>query len=240
MRLQVESTTASPSSSLGQPLGERTAGVQVQRDALAQLDRCSVVRNACEGQLHEAKWVRGRTIATSAKPARIRSAAAAAAPALVPEDEQRAVVREDHERHRHRGVEVAAFEACGADADPERQEDDRAEDRARREPVERLERRHADTKDTLARGASASVPARRRARPSRQRASGRRRRRASARRGSRGRRRSARSRRAPCRRRPRRARAARPRSASRSGRAAGSEACSPRSGRRRRRARRRG
>ena len=60
---------------LGQPLGQRAARVEIQRDTFAQLDRRSVVRNAGESQLHEAKWVRGRTIATSAKPARLRSAA---------------------------------------------------------------------------------------------------------------------------------------------------------------------
>ena len=59
---------------LCQPLGERAARIQIQRNPLAQLDRCSVMRDAGEGQLHEAKWVKGRTMATSAKPARIRSA----------------------------------------------------------------------------------------------------------------------------------------------------------------------
>ncbi len=53
---------------------EVAAGGEVERDALAQLDRRLVVRYACEGQLH-AKWVIGRTTATSAKPARLSSAA---------------------------------------------------------------------------------------------------------------------------------------------------------------------
>ena len=57
-----------------EPGRERTAGVEVERYPLAQLDRGAVVRDAGERELHEAKWVRGRTTATSAKPARQSSA----------------------------------------------------------------------------------------------------------------------------------------------------------------------
>ena len=52
----------------------RTARLEIQRNTLAQLDRRAMVRDACEGQLHDAKWVKGRTIVTSANPARLRSA----------------------------------------------------------------------------------------------------------------------------------------------------------------------
>ncbi len=55
--------------------GQPPARVAVERDALPQLDRSAVVRDADERQLHRAKWVSGRTSATSAKPARVRSAA---------------------------------------------------------------------------------------------------------------------------------------------------------------------
>ena len=54
MRLHVESTTASPPE-LGR--ASAAARVAVERDALAQLDRSAVVRDADERQLHEAKWV---------------------------------------------------------------------------------------------------------------------------------------------------------------------------------------
>ena len=57
-----------------EPLSERSARVEIQRDALAQLDRSSVMRHAGQSQLHEAKWVSGRTIATRTNPARLRSA----------------------------------------------------------------------------------------------------------------------------------------------------------------------
>ena len=61
---------------VGQLLGERPARVEVERNALPQLDRCAVVRDADEHERsHEAKWVSGRTTATSAKPARLTSAA---------------------------------------------------------------------------------------------------------------------------------------------------------------------
>ena len=68
MRLHVESTTAS------QPVraelaGERGGAVGVHRDAFPQLDGGLAVRDADEGEPHEAKWVRGRTTATSANPA---------------------------------------------------------------------------------------------------------------------------------------------------------------------------
>jgi hypothetical protein len=59
---------------LAQVVRERRRRRAVERDALAQLDRGAVVRDADEGQLH-AKWVSGRTTATSAKPARLSSAA---------------------------------------------------------------------------------------------------------------------------------------------------------------------
>ena len=54
--------------------GQRPARLEVECDALTQLDRSLVVRHACERQLH-AKCVIGRTIATSAKPARFSNAA---------------------------------------------------------------------------------------------------------------------------------------------------------------------
>ena len=130
-----------------EPFGERPAGLEVERDALAQLDRSLVMRHACERQLHAAKWVRGRTIATSAKPARLSSAARPPAPAFVPQHEQRGVRGEDQQRDGHRRVEVAALEAGCADADPERQHDERAEHRPGCEPVERVERRHPDAQD---------------------------------------------------------------------------------------------
>ena len=60
-----------------EPLGAAApARVEVERDALPQLDRSAVVRDADERQRgHEAKWVSGRTMATSAKPTRLSSAA---------------------------------------------------------------------------------------------------------------------------------------------------------------------
>ena len=57
---------------LAVPLGELARkgarGGQVDRDPLAELDRGAVVRDAGERELHDAKWVTGRTTATSAKP----------------------------------------------------------------------------------------------------------------------------------------------------------------------------
>ena len=55
--------------------GERGRGARVERDTLAQLDRRIVVRDADEGEVHEAKWVSGRTTATRAKPPRLSRAA---------------------------------------------------------------------------------------------------------------------------------------------------------------------
>ena len=47
----------------------RAAPVAIDGDALPQLDGGLAMRDSDEGEPHEAKWVRGRTIATSAKPA---------------------------------------------------------------------------------------------------------------------------------------------------------------------------
>ena len=47
---------------------ERRRAVEVDRDALAELQRSPVVRDAGEREPHDAKWVRGSTIATSAAP----------------------------------------------------------------------------------------------------------------------------------------------------------------------------
>ena len=59
MRLHVESTTASqPERELA---GERGGAVGVDGDALPQLDGRLAVRDADEGEPHEAKWVSGRT-----------------------------------------------------------------------------------------------------------------------------------------------------------------------------------
>ena len=105
------------------------------------------MRHAGESQLHSARLTREvgqRKDDRHEREARkAQEGTPPAAPALVPEHEKHRVVREDHERHRHRGVEVTALEASGADADPECQEDDGAENAPRREPVEGVERRHA-------------------------------------------------------------------------------------------------
>ena len=65
MRLHVESTTAShPRASSPR---ERGGAVGVDRDALPQLDGRLAVRDADEGEPHEAKWVSGRTATTSSE-----------------------------------------------------------------------------------------------------------------------------------------------------------------------------
>ena len=58
----------------GQRAGERRCPVRVHRNALSQLDGGLAMRDADESELHDAKWVRGRTTATSANPARRRKA----------------------------------------------------------------------------------------------------------------------------------------------------------------------
>ena len=68
MRLQVERQTASP-----RRAGERGGALERQRDALAQLDRRDVVRDADERQPQ--KWLPAstmRTTITSAKPTSAR------------------------------------------------------------------------------------------------------------------------------------------------------------------------
>ena len=72
MRLHVESTTASQPSASSR--ASAAGAGRVDSDALAQLDGCLAVRDADEGEPHEAKWVRGRTIATRANPATSRTA----------------------------------------------------------------------------------------------------------------------------------------------------------------------
>ena len=52
-----------------QAASQRGGRVEVDRDPFAQLDGRGVVRDAGERELHDAKWVRGRTNATSEKPA---------------------------------------------------------------------------------------------------------------------------------------------------------------------------
>ncbi len=69
VRLHVDRTTASQDVPRA-PRARACAAVEVDRDALAQLDRGAVVRDAGERELHDAKWVSGRTTATSTKPAR--------------------------------------------------------------------------------------------------------------------------------------------------------------------------
>ena len=105
------------------------------------------MRHACERQLHAAKWVRGRTIATSAKPARLSNAARRPRQPSCRSTSSAEYAPRIEQRHGHRRVEVAALEAGGADADSERQDDERAEHRPGGEPVERVERRHPDAED---------------------------------------------------------------------------------------------
>ena len=49
-------------------LRQRPCGRWIDGDALTELDGCRVMRDACERDLHDAKWVRGRTTPTSVKP----------------------------------------------------------------------------------------------------------------------------------------------------------------------------
>ena len=58
-----------------QPLRQLARPLEVERDALPQLDRGLAVRDADERELHEAKWVIGRTSATRAKAATVTRAA---------------------------------------------------------------------------------------------------------------------------------------------------------------------
>ena len=49
-------------------LRQRPCGLGIDGHALTQLDRRRVMRDACERDLHDAKWVRGRTTPTSVNP----------------------------------------------------------------------------------------------------------------------------------------------------------------------------
>ena len=119
--------------------------VGVDRDALPQLDGRLAMRDADESEPHDAKWVRGRTTTTSSEPGdEQHREAAAAEPDLAPQDQAGRVERPDRERDRHRHVEVAALEAGEPDDDAGREDDERDEGGAGREPVERLERRQAE------------------------------------------------------------------------------------------------
>src|SRR5581483_1054369 len=60
---------------VGERARERGGAVEVDGDALAQLDRGAVVGDADERELHDAKWVIGRTTTTSASTVRRRAAA---------------------------------------------------------------------------------------------------------------------------------------------------------------------
>ena len=190
---------------------------------------------------HDAKWVRGRTTATSAKPARLSSAARRPRHPSWRSDEQRRVDRPDTERDRHRRVEVAALEAR------ERRRRSRAS-AATSEPstLRAASRSSASSGGTRSRRTPRSrrfepalLPEIQRRHPGGERQAGEAGEHQRDVDGEHGTRAVAR-RRARCRRPPTRARAARPRPASPPARAAGSAACSPRSGTRRRRARRRG
>ena len=223
-----------------EPLGERAARVEIQRNPLAQLDRSSVMRDAGESQLHrgEVGQREDDRDEREAREAQERASAGRASPRAggrgAPCSTRGSRTSPPSRRRSHHAGSVRRRRRSRASGG--RWSRERSVPRAGRARRAAARARGAQP----ARGASASVPARCRAQPSRQRASGRRRRRASARRESRARHRSARSHPGLSRLLPRRARATRPRPASRRGRAAGSEGCSPRSGRRRRRARRRG
>ena len=54
--------------SVGERPRKATGAVEIDGDALAELDRGAVVRDAYERELHAAKWVRGSTTATRPKP----------------------------------------------------------------------------------------------------------------------------------------------------------------------------
>ena len=115
-----------PRPGAGQRAGERRGAVRVHGDALPQLDGGLAMRDADESELHDAKWVRGRTTATSANPARRRTAKRRPCrPGLAAEDEAGRVQHPDGERDRHRHVEVAAVEAGETDDDAAGQERER-------------------------------------------------------------------------------------------------------------------
>ena len=141
MRLHVERTTASQPSVRRRRRAARQSGgsLGVHGDALPQLDGGLAVRDADEREPHEAKWVRGRTIATSANPATSRNANRRAVQAHLPaQDQASRVEHPDGDRDRHRDVEVASVEAAEPDENPGRQDDER--DRA-----VRAERRSSDS-----------------------------------------------------------------------------------------------
>ena len=89
--------------------------VGVDGDPLPQLDGCLAVRDADERESHEAKWVRGRTTATSANPATSSTAnRRPRRPSLAAQEQARRVERPDRERDGHRARRSRRARSCRA------------------------------------------------------------------------------------------------------------------------------
>ena len=109
---------------VGERAGERARACEVDGDALAQLDRGLVVRDADERQVHGAASVTRRSGSAGGRRRRARARRAAArqrdgrgSPASRRSSSATRVERPDADRDRHRGVDVAPVERRQADDD---------------------------------------------------------------------------------------------------------------------------
>ena len=101
---------------------------------------CGATRRECRASCGEVG--QGKDDRDEREAGEVQERRAAAPPALVPEHEQPRVRGQDQRASRPLAHRVAALEAGRTDPDSDRQHDERAEHRARGEPVERVQRRH--------------------------------------------------------------------------------------------------
>ena len=143
MRLQVERQTASPSDA-----GESGRGSEIERHALAQLDRGDVVRKPDQREGH-AKWLPRQREPHDDHERESAEREIGSAPARRPRRDEAAVDEPGDERRHFERVErtAALTQPHDAGGETEREQRQRHRDRAPGEPLERRKRRQPEPQD---------------------------------------------------------------------------------------------